>query len=91
VDQGGIKGNHGRNRHKRIVLFGETFIAPIQIEEAKLSHANLPSSEHENLESDLRAGGKSLCFEVPNILAAIKKMGSTRKDWNDARRSRSGV
>ena len=27
-----------------------------ELEEAKLSHANLPRSEHENLESDLRGG-----------------------------------
>jgi DNA-binding transcriptional LysR family regulator len=37
----------------------------VQIEEAKLSHANLPRSEYENLESDLRGGGKRLFFEVP--------------------------
>jgi hypothetical protein len=29
--------NHRGNRYKRIVLFGETFIASVQIEEAKLS------------------------------------------------------
>src|SRR5256885_3276908 len=57
--------NHRGNRYKRIVLFGETFIASVQIEEAKLSHANLPRSEYENLESDLRGGGKRLFFEVP--------------------------
>jgi hypothetical protein len=57
--------NHRRNRYKRIVLFGETFIASVQIEEAKLSHANLPRSEYENLESDLLGGGKRLFFEVP--------------------------
>jgi hypothetical protein len=62
----GFERNHRRNRYKRIVLFGETFIASVQIEEAKLSHANLPRSEHENLESDLRGGGKRLFFEVPN-------------------------
>ena len=43
----GFKGNHRPDRHKRIVLFGETFIASVQIEEATLSHANLPRSEHE--------------------------------------------
>jgi hypothetical protein len=57
--------NHRGNRDKRIVLFGETFIASVQIEEAKLSHANLPRSEYDNLESDLRGGGKRLFFEVP--------------------------
>ena len=57
--------NHRGNRYKRIVLFGETFITSVQIEEAKLSHANLPHSEYENLESDLRGGGKRLFFEVP--------------------------
>ena len=58
----GFERNHRRNRYKRIVLFGETFIASVQIEEAKLSHANLPRSEYENLESDLRGGGKRLFF-----------------------------
>jgi hypothetical protein len=47
--------------YKRIVLFGETFIASVQIEKP----SNLPGSEHENLESDLRGGGKRLFFEVP--------------------------
>jgi hypothetical protein len=61
----GLERNHRGNRYKRIVLFGETFIASVQIEEAKLSHANLPRSEYENLESDLRGGGKRLFFEVP--------------------------
>src|SRR5256885_185406 len=60
--------NHRGNRYKRIVLFGETFIASVQIKEAKLSHANLPRSEYENLESDLRGGGKRLFFEVPIYL-----------------------
>src|SRR3984893_17762352 len=31
----GFERNHRRNRYKRIVLFGETFIASVQIEEAK--------------------------------------------------------
>src|ERR1700719_1283879 len=57
--------NYRGNRYKRIVLFGETFIASVQIEEAKLSHANPPRSEYDNLESDLRGGGKRLFFEVP--------------------------
>jgi hypothetical protein len=48
-----------------IVLFGETFVASVQIEEAKLSHANLSHSEHQNFESDLRSGGKHLFLEVP--------------------------
>jgi hypothetical protein len=47
-----------------LFLDGETFIAWVRIEEAKLSHANLPRSEHENLESDLRGGGKRLFFEI---------------------------
>jgi hypothetical protein len=47
------------------VLFGETFIATAQIEEAKLSHPNLSRSEYENFESDLRGGGKRPFFEVP--------------------------
>src|SRR5208337_1725519 len=48
---------------QEIVLFAETFVAA-QIEEPKLSHANLPSSEHDNLESNLRDRGKRLFFEV---------------------------
>jgi hypothetical protein len=63
----GFERNHRGNRYKRIVLFGETFIASVQIEEAKLSHANLPRLEYENLESDLRGGGKRLFFEVPVV------------------------
>src|SRR5271165_2977919 len=61
----GFEGNYRPNRYKRIVLFVETFIASVQIKEAKLSHANLPRSEHQNLESDLHGGGKRLFFEVP--------------------------
>jgi len=49
---------------QEIVLFAETFVAA-QIEEPKLSHANLPRSEHENLESNLRDRGKRLFSEVP--------------------------
>ena len=60
-----FEGNHRCNRYQRIVLFVEAFITPVQIEEAKLSHANLPRSEYENLEFDLRGGGKRLFFEVP--------------------------
>jgi hypothetical protein len=41
----GFERNHRRNCYKRIVLFGETFIASVQIEEATLSHANLPRSK----------------------------------------------
>jgi hypothetical protein len=37
--------NHRRNCYKRIVLFGETFIASVQIEEATPSHANFPRSK----------------------------------------------
>jgi hypothetical protein len=65
--------NHRGNRYKRIVLFGETFIASVQIEEAKLSHANLPRSEYENLESDLRGGGKRLFFEVPSDIFVARR------------------
>src|SRR6202008_4348499 len=61
----GFERNHRRNRYKRIVLFNETFIGSVQIEEAKLSHAKLPPSEHEILQSDARGGGKRLFFEVP--------------------------
>src|SRR6202035_1002785 len=43
-----------RNRYERIILFVETFIASVQIEEAKLSHANIPRSESRSFESDLR-------------------------------------
>jgi hypothetical protein len=64
----GRKDSNGtrRNRCQQIVLFGETFIATAQIEEAKLSHPNLSRSEYENFESDLRGGGKRLFFEVPD-------------------------
>src|ERR1700730_15973583 len=57
--------NHRRNRYERIILFVETFIASVQIEEAKLSHANIPRSESRSFESDLRGGGKGEFFEVP--------------------------
>src|ERR1700730_13235285 len=40
-----FEGNHRRNRYERITLFVESFIASDQIEEAKLSHANIPRSE----------------------------------------------
>src|SRR2546430_8844667 len=39
-----FEGNHRRNRYERITLFVETFIASDQIEEAKLSPANIPRS-----------------------------------------------
>jgi hypothetical protein len=44
----------------------ETFIASVQIEEAKLSHANIPRSETRSFESDLRGGWKGEFFEVPH-------------------------
>jgi hypothetical protein len=66
---------------RRIVLFNETFIASVQIEEAKLSHANLPRSEHESLESDLRGGGKRLFFEVPEYLSMTISIHSHRLPW----------
>src|SRR2546421_12887133 len=53
-----FEGNHRRNRYERITLFVETFIASDQIEEAKLSHANIPRSESRSFESDLRCGWK---------------------------------
>src|SRR6202045_5435978 len=60
-----FEGNHRRNRYERIILLVETFIASVQIEEAKLSHANIPRSESRSFESDLRGGGKGEFFEVP--------------------------
>ena len=48
-------------------LFVETFIASDQIEEAKLSHVNIPRSESRSFESDLRGGWKGEFFAVPNI------------------------
>src|SRR5947208_2459648 len=62
-----FEGNHRRNRYERIILFVETFIASDQIEEAKLSHANIPRSESRSFESDLRGGWKGEFFEVPTI------------------------
>jgi hypothetical protein len=81
---GRIERNHRRNRYKRIVLFGETFIASVQIEEAKLSHANLPRSEHENLESDLRGGGKRLFFEVHNVTGMSQGTSAAAKPVEQA-------
>src|SRR6195256_1925596 len=63
-----FEGNHRRNRYARITLFVETFIASDQIEEAKLSHANIPRSESRSFESDLRGGWKGEFFEVPRGL-----------------------
>ena len=51
-----FEGKHRRNRYERITLFVETFIASDQIEEAKLSLANIPRSESRSFESDLRGG-----------------------------------
>src|ERR1700730_5952090 len=72
---GGFERNHRRDRHKRIALFIETFVASVQIEETKLSHAKLLRSEHENLEPDLRGGGKRLFFEVPRRQSVGKLLG----------------
>src|SRR3979411_427521 len=58
----GFERNHRRNRCQRIMLFGETFIATAQIEEAKLSHPNLSRSEYENFESDLRGSWRSFAL-----------------------------
>src|ERR1700680_3262840 len=74
----GFERNHRRNRYKRIVLFNETFIASVQIEEAKLAHPNLPYSEHESLESDLRGGGKRLFFEVPHNIPPARSARHAR-------------
>jgi hypothetical protein len=61
--------------------------ASVQIEEAKLSHANLPRSEHENLKSDLY-GGRSAYFsrcpravdEQPSIVIVAEMQRSPRID-----------
>jgi len=60
-----FEGNHRRNRYERITLFVETFIASDQIEEAKLSHADIPRSESRSFESDLRGGWKGEFFACP--------------------------
>jgi hypothetical protein len=60
-----LEWNHRRDRHKRIVLFVETFVASVQIEEPKLSYHNLLRSEPGCLESDLHAAWKRKFFEVP--------------------------
>src|SRR3984893_13405803 len=80
----GFERSHRRNRYKRIVLFNETFIASVQIEEAKLSHANLPRSEHESLESDSRGGGERLFFEVP-----LRSSSEKLRQWMCSRSVRS--
>jgi hypothetical protein len=56
-----FEGNHRRNRYERI--------ASDQIEEAKLSHANIPRSESRSFKSDLRGGWKGEFFEVPFTIA----------------------
>jgi hypothetical protein len=58
----------------------------VQIEEAKLSHANLPRSEHENFESDLRGGRKRLFFEVPQGRRRLQYPGRRRREEQDDRR-----
>src|SRR5438876_3419845 len=63
-----FEGNHRRNRYERITLFVETFIASGQIEEAKLSHANIPRSDSRSCECDLRGSWKGEFFEVPQCL-----------------------
>src|SRR3981081_2651929 len=70
-----FEGNHRRNRYEQIILFVETLIASVQIEEAKLSHANIPRSEPRSFESDSRGGGKGEFFEVPK-----SKRGGARMD-----------
>jgi hypothetical protein len=47
-----------------MVLFVETFITSVQIEETKLSHANLLRSETGALESDLHAAWKREFLEA---------------------------
>src|ERR1700730_10748567 len=55
--------------YERITLFVGTFIASDQIEEAKLSHANIPRSESRSFESDLRGGWKALSrFPAPQAV-----------------------
>src|ERR1700724_1434790 len=46
--------------------FFSSRLSSVQIEEAKLSHANIPRSESRSFESDLRGGGKGKFFEVPH-------------------------
>ena len=52
------------------------------------SHANLPRSEHENLESDLRGGGKRLFFEVP---LGCRRGSDTEASASRGRLPRSGL
>jgi pimeloyl-ACP methyl ester carboxylesterase len=57
--------NHHRNGNQWIVFGVQAFIAPTQIKETKLPHAELPRSEAGSFESDLRGGWKREFFEVP--------------------------
>jgi hypothetical protein len=61
------KGASFTARRKRMQ---QSLVASVQIEETKLSHAKLPRSEHENLESDLRGSWKREFFEVPYHMKA---------------------
>jgi hypothetical protein len=58
-----------------IALFIETFVASVQIEEAKLSHANILRSKPGRLESDLHGSWKKEFFEAP-ILFLIHFLGT---------------
>jgi hypothetical protein len=55
-------------------LFIRSGTASDQIEEAKLSHANIPRSESRSFESDLRGGWKGEFFEVPWFQAENNQM-----------------
>ena len=60
--------DHRRLIHSEAKKIGENHFALCSghhVLIAPLSHANLSRSEHENLESDLRGGGKRLFFEMP--------------------------
>ena len=60
-----FKWNHRRHRHKRIIFFVKTFVASVQIEETKLSHAGLLRSKTGSFEFDLHAAWKSEFLEAP--------------------------
>jgi hypothetical protein len=62
-DRNDSKG-HRHNRYERITLFVETFIASDQIEEAKLSNANIPRS-------DCAAVGRANFSRCPFIFSRI--------------------
>ena len=57
--------NDSKGTIAAIAASGSFFSSSVQIEEAKLSHANIPRSESRSFESDLRGGWKGEFFEVP--------------------------